>query len=374
MKKTICLVAVLAVSYLTFGQAVPRDQVKPVTERAWKDIVALAKEEGTVVWYNWYLQPALRTFTQRFTERYGISVVMPDGTADGNFTKFMADQKKKVGDMDVLSFSGDATNRMKMSEAFLGPLKKLPGFEKLKFEIQGGDSQRYAVAFWGNQTGFAYNPARIKEADLPQTIEALSAWMKANPRRFGFNAENGGTGPAFIESVARNLVPGLDYQNGAATPEKIAGLAPAWAWFQAQKANFVVTASNVDSLTRLNDGEFSLVSAFEDHLAGLQKSKTLDPTIRFYIPAFGMPGGGNMVGAAANAPHKAAALLFVQWLTSAEVQDQLNFVFGSAPENSDAKAVASLVKPGERVRSRPWAAKPFGDRIKSGFIENVLLK
>ena len=177
-------------------------QTKPVADMSWNEIAAQAKKEGKVVWYQWYFQPQFRTFVKGFTEKYGIEVVIPDGTHDGNLNKFLAERKRKTGDIDVLSFGGGNTYKMNMAEYFLGPLTKIiPGGEKLKISIEGGNSQGYAVAFWGNQTGLAYNPSRIKETELPQTIESLSAWMQANPKRLGFNVENGGAGPATLRRI-----------------------------------------------------------------------------------------------------------------------------------------------------------------------------
>ncbi|SUC47152.1 ABC-type uncharacterized transport system, periplasmic component [Providencia stuartii] len=37
----------------------------------------------------------------------------------------------------------------------------LPGYENGVHTIQNIDTQGYAVAFWGNQTGFAYDPQTI---------------------------------------------------------------------------------------------------------------------------------------------------------------------------------------------------------------------
>ncbi|HUX22971.1 MAG TPA: extracellular solute-binding protein, partial [Spirochaetia bacterium] len=214
-KAALVLIAALVVAGVAFagGQSEQKAvaPAKPITSLPWSDIVAQAKKEGKVVWYQWYFQPEFRTFTKAFTDKYGIQVVIPDGTLQANTDKFLAERSRAAGDIDALSFGGDYTNNLDVQNTLLGPITSvIPDGSKLKTAIQGGDSHGYAVVFWGNQVGIAYNPAHVNESQLPQTVAELGAWMKANPNRFGFNVSNGGSGPAFIQSIARNLVPG-DY-------------------------------------------------------------------------------------------------------------------------------------------------------------------
>ena len=65
---------------------------------------------------------------------------------------------------------------------------------------------------------------------------------------------------------------------------------------------------------------------------------TLFKRAKLYIPAFGMPGGGDSLGIPANAPHKAAALLFISYLIEADVQKQLNAIIGSYLARTDSRA------------------------------------
>lgn len=135
----------------------------------------------------------------------------------------------------------------------------------------------------------------------------------------------------------------------------------------------VISASNADSITRLNAGEFKLAASWEDLVLSLQHKGEVSPDIKFYLPDFGMPGGGNVVGIPANAKHKAAALLFIHWLTQPDTQRRFHSQFGTAlltPADDGAQTTDSL----DRSRSFAWAAKPLGDEIKKQFIQNVMLK
>ena len=355
---------IAAATALSFAQ--PALAADDIMTKPWDDIVAQAKEEGQVVWYNWFLQPRFREFVKGFEEEYGIEVTIPDGTNEGNFNKFLAERDRPEGDIDVMSVPGDALSKFDPTTYFLGPLGTLPDFDKLRTEINSGDGKGYAVAYWGNQTGLAYDPTQVEFADLPQTFDDLTAWMTAHPMEFAFNdPQGGGAGKAFVQIAVRSKVSDADLK-----AEKFdAG----WDWFKSQKDNYGYTASNADSLTRLNGGEFHLVVAWEDHLAGLQKKGEIDKRMKFYIPKFGMPGGGNAVGIPANAKHKHAALVFVNWLTSAKVQEMLATQLGASPVNSAAKGVPGGVPAEQRAYSVDWLAADTTDAISRQFLEKVVL-
>ncbi|WP_164517731.1 extracellular solute-binding protein [Rhizobium sp. CIAT894] len=346
--------------------ATPATAADDLLKKPWNDIVAQAKQEGEIVWYNWFLQPRFRELSKGFEEKYGIKVTIPDGTSDGNQNKFLAERDRPEGDIDVMSLGGDQLPKFDVTAYFYGPLDILPGYSKLHTKINGGDGKGYAVAFWGNQTGLAYDPTQVDEAKLPQSFDDLTKWIKQNPQAFAFNdTRGGGAGNAFLQTVIRSTVKPEDIEAG--------NFQAAWDWFAANKANYGFTASNADSLTRLNGGEFQVVSAWEDHLAGLQQKGEVDKRMKFYIPKFGMPGGGNVVGVPANAKHKAAALLFVDWLTSAETQTMLSKEMGSAPVNSDATAVPGGVPAEQRANAVDWLPVKQADAVKAQFLEKVVM-
>lgn len=357
---------IIATGIVTTSLASPSVAADALFQKPWEDIVAQAKQEGEVVWYVWFFQPRFRELAKGFTEKYGIKVTIPDGTQDGNQSKFLAERDRSEGDIDVIAIGGDQLPKFDPSVYFAGPLNILPGIAKLRTEINGGYTKGYGVAFWGNQTGFAYDPTQVDEAKLPQTFEELTNYLKENQLSFAFNdARGGGAGNAFLQAVVRNTVKPDDITAGS--------FQPAWDWFKANKENYGFTSSNADSLTRLNGGEFQIVSAWQDHLAGLQQKGEVDKRMKFYIPKFGMPGGGNVVGIAANAKHKAASLLFIDWLTSAETQGQLAKQMGSAPVNSDTPVPEGGLTPEQRANGTEWLPVKSGDAIKAQFLEKVVL-
>ena len=353
-------------SALTIIFTSPLQAADDISKRPWSKIVEQAKQEGQVVWYNWFMQPRFRQLVSSFEQQYGIKVTIPDGTDDGNKSKFLAERERPEGDIDVMSIGGDNLAKFDIGTYFAGPLDFLPQFANLRTQIDGGDSKGYAVAYWGNQTGLAYDPTQIEEKDLPQTFEELTLWIKSNPQSFAFNdSRGGGAGSAFVQAVVRNNVTSADLA--------ASNYAAAWDWFKSNSNDYGFTASNADSLTRLNGGEFKIVAAWEDHLAGLQQKGEIDKRMKFYIPKFGMLGGGNVVGVPANAKHKAAALVFIDWLTSAGTQEMLSKEMGSAPVNSLAKSAGGSIPIEQRAFSTERLGAEQSVQIKAQFIEKVVL-
>jgi putative spermidine/putrescine transport system substrate-binding protein len=340
----------------------------------WQAVVAQAKKEGRLVWSQWYFRDGFRPFVKSFEQAYGIKITIPEGTHDSNISQFLAQSRRRHGDVDVLSLGGSDVSKINVQQTLFGPLSQiLPNANKRRYEIESVDSHGYGVAFWGNQTGIAYNPAMIKPSQLPQTVADFSDYLAKHPGSLGFNTIKGGSGPAFFESVARRLVPDIKYETDQPTPAIMAKLKPVWDWFRQRKDQYVITASNADSVTRLNGGEFAMVASWEDLLARLQKKGEVSNKLKFYIPKMGMPGGGNMVVIPKNARHPAAALVFIHWLTSAKVQSELNRQFGSAPQNSGASSEYALIPAKERQNSTNWPDKTMGDALKKTFIDQVTL-
>lgn len=337
----------------------------------WDAVVAAAREEGELTWFVWYFEDRFREFTQAFTDEYGIKVNIPDGDHIANIDKMIAERGRDTGDIDVLAYGFDQLPNI--DPALFMPLDMLPADAGRVATVAGIDGGTVAVAYWGNQTGIAYDPAKIAEDDLPQTTEDFAAFWQANPGQFAFNYENGGSGPSFYMNVLRSLSD-VDFADSSDAPDRIAALSGGIDFFNTHAAHYEITASNADSITRLSDGEFTMVAAWEDHLAGLQVNGEVRDDIRFYIPEMGMFGGGNAVSIPANAPNPHAAAVFVHWLTTPEVQTLFNTQFGTAPMHRAADDSAALVSMAMRDRLTAWPAKPFRDAVEASFIDNVILE
>lgn len=169
-------------------------------------------------------------------------------------------------------------------------------------------------------------------------------------------------------------ITGLDFTDPDDSEARIAELQPGIDFFNEHAENYEITASNADSLTRLSDGEFTMVAAWEDHMAGLQVNGTIRNDLAFYIPQMGMFGGGNSISIPGNAPNPNASLVFIDWLTSPEIQTTFNVQFGTAPMHAEADDSAALVSMEMRARQTIWPVQPFRGAVETAFIDNVILE
>ncbi|OOF37819.1 extracellular solute-binding protein [Rodentibacter heidelbergensis] len=332
MKKTVKLLAIsTACSALFAGNVFAQD----LSQKSWAEIEEQAKKEGQVVVSIWYLQPQFRAFVKQFEEEYGIKVRIPEGTNEGNVNKLIAEKNLEKGKMDVVAIGGDVFPTVQKA-GVIEKINYLPNFEQGNHFLQGVALGDEGIGYWGNQTGLAYDPQRISEDQLPQTWEDVQKYLDSHPKKFAYADPNGGgSGKAFIERALHYISGEYDYQHQAFNPEQVKNWGKTWDWFVENKDKMTRTSSNADSLTRLNDGELDLVAAWQDHLFSMQKQGAVTSRLKFYVPKFGMPAGGNLFVVAKNSKNPAASLVFINWIVSPEIQQKLSENFGSRPLNKD---------------------------------------
>ncbi|WP_407643482.1 extracellular solute-binding protein [Buttiauxella massiliensis] len=349
--------------YSTFASA------NPLAQQSWDQVVAQAKAEGTVTFNVWYLQPQWRSFVSDFEKKYGIKVRIPEGSIDGNMNKLLAEARREKGKMDVIALSVAQLPITRKANA-LAQVDWLPTYKDALHELQSVDTEGYAVAFWGNQTGMAYDPQQMGNQPLPQTLEDLQRFIDANPKKFGYNdPNNGGAGEAFIQRIVTISSADFDANATQVDPAIVKNWSKGWQWFASNKEKITQTASGADSLTRLNDGELLLVPAWEDHMMGLQKTGAITGRLKFYVPKFGMPGGGNIAAIAANSSHPAASAVFLNWLVQADTQQALHATFGSVPMNKQLKSPST-----QPESPTQFYGKEYSMQLRKEFVRQVTLQ
>lgn len=346
--------------------AVSAQSTTELAQISWEEVVKQAKQEGEFSFNIWYLQPQWRIFVKQFEDEYGIKVRIPEGTVDGNMNKLLAESRRDSGKMDVIALSISQIPITLKANA-ISKVDWIPAYKNGIHKVQNIDTEGYAVAYWGNQTGFAYDPQQLGNNKLPQTVDELQAFIDANPNRFGFNdPNNGGAGEAFIQRVLTQISGDFDSNAVKLDPNVVKGWSVGWDWFNANKSKMVQTASGADSLTRLNDGELILVPAWEDHLLGLQKSGAITSRLQFYTPQFGMPGGGNVVTIAGNSQKPAAAAVFINWLIQPQTQQALKATFGTIPMINDGTNQYS--------NDMQFYGKEYSMPFRKEYMRNVTMK
>jgi putative spermidine/putrescine transport system substrate-binding protein len=131
--------------------------------------------------------------------------------------------------------------------------------------VEGLKNSGELIPLYRNQTGILYNPARVPNP--PQAWDQLVEWIKANPKRFGFNdPSKGGSGQSFVQSAIGAITGGLDqYRDDTEpVPAKLETWNAVWDWMNSMEPYWTYTTSNNDSISRLNSGEFWMTIAWDD--------------------------------------------------------------------------------------------------------------
>ena len=292
----------------------------------------------------------------------------------------LAEKDRAIGTIDVQLIGGADVKTSVDAGLWYGPVfPKLPDHgsidPKLATIQEGVTTGGYLVPIYRNQTGFLYDPQKV--ATPPQTWDEFAAWVTANPKGFAYPDPNkGGTGQGFVQSVITSLTGGLDKYVGdtSVDPAKVANWNLAWDWLKANNPKMTVSLSNGEDIDLLNQGAASIVMAWDDDSQAAITNGTLFKRAQMYIPQFGLPGGGDTAGVVKNAPDKAAAILFLDFLTSPDIQKLMNKTVGSIPSRTDITGIPSIIPEDVRAKNGvAWIPAPYKTVLAKDFTSKVLL-
>jgi putative spermidine/putrescine transport system substrate-binding protein len=377
--KLMASAAVAAVAgILVSGASMAQDDL---LAKSWDEIVAEAKAEGQLTFYAWWGEEFWRNAAAGFEAENGIRVNVVMGDNAATIGKVLAEAPSATGTIDVMLVGGPELNLLLEANAMYGPIAPvIPESDKLDPKLsatqEGYPTNGYLVPVYRNQVGFLYDPEKL--ATPPQTWDEFVTWLDANPGQFAFNdPSKGGAGQAFVQAAIVNIVGDAAQYDGAteADEAKVASWSAVWDWFNANESKFVITASNNDSIDRVNQGEVMMAPAWDDDTAVALSKGTLFKRAKLYIPAFGLPGGGDSLGIPANAPHKAAALMFVAYLIEADTQKELNATIGSYLARVDVAGENAILPEEERqANATAWLPGVYKSIYIQQFVSEVLQK
>jgi len=187
------------------------------------------------------------------------------------------------------------------------------GRNALGFNVEG-----YVMPMFHSQVVLAYNPEMVKSP--PNTFEELLAWIKANPKRFGYNGVKGGmSGVAFTTGWAYWKTG--QYEQYAKGPYD-KGAQAGWpaAIKELKGLPVTLTTGNNDTLDRLNRGEIAMGPVWVDMLINQKNEGRMDPKIRMKLISPGFPGQPMYLVVPKNAANYQVAKKYVEFITSPEIQ------------------------------------------------------
>ena len=348
-------------------------------QMSWEEIEMHARAEGSVTFWIWHNEIGWRDLTSAFTDRFGIPVEVLISEKGAGEMLALAEVGSARGSMDVMTIGGEFIFAAVGANIFAGPILEImedrqylhPG---LSVRLEGLEHGGVIVPVYVNQTGLLYNPRMVTER--PQTWEELEAWIDANPLRFGFStAAGGGTGQSFVHSVIQHTTGGLEqyFADTELDPAKVEAWDVVWQWFNDRRDRVTITTSNIDSISRLNQGELHMVVAWNDQAFNLMRQGELFDDAVLYVPQFGMVGGGDGLGLMANAQNPAAGLLLINWLSSEEGQRTMVEVAMHAPAHLNVENPATLIGPDDMQNSVDWIPAFYKTQFIEDFTRHVLM-
>jgi ABC-type uncharacterized transport system YnjBCD substrate-binding protein len=210
------------------------------------------------------------------------------------------------------------------------------GRNALGFNVEG-----YVMPMFQSQVALAYNPDMVKNP--PNTFEELVAWIKANPKKFGYNGVKGGmSGTAFVTGWIYWKSGKYDqYARGVYDEAAEAGW-PA-AIKELKSLPVTMTTGNNDTLDKLNRGEIAMGPVWVDMVIGMKNENRMDPKIRMKLISPGLPGQPMYLVVTKKAASYEMAKKYVEFITSPEQQTKVVVERMGWLPGIDAKHVLSVV-------------------------------
>ncbi|MBR1583840.1 MAG: extracellular solute-binding protein [Spirochaetales bacterium] len=387
MKRLFFVLLIMMIAFSAFANGAkeaeaPKVEMKnldSLMDSSWDAIYEQAKAEGEVVFFIWHDEACYTEIAKAFEKAYpGVKFNLVVSDSSAALDKMVAEATEPKGSFDVAVINAPQT--LLNADALFGPIvQKLENYEKLDQNLcmiqEGYVHNGYLAPLYRNQGGLLYNPAKVPNP--PETWAELEAWIDANPKKFGVcHPLQGGSGGVFILSAIDNLCGGLDKYTGDidADPEKMANWGIMWNWFLERMDKITITSSNNDSLSRLNQGELDLVVAWDDGTYTAKSNGELFKDVTFYIPEFGMPGGGDTIGILKNSQHPAASLLLANFLTGDVAQTLINDFQHAYPGRTDIEVKYTVIPPEDLVNRTNWTPYAYKRAYCLGFVSEVLQK
>jgi ABC-type uncharacterized transport system YnjBCD substrate-binding protein len=250
----------------------------------------------------------------------------------------------------------------------------------------GQNVDGYVIPMFHSQIAMAYNPDLVKAP--PKDFTALEAWVRQNPKQFGYNGVKGGmSGVGFVMAyVSANSGLGKQLEEGPYDPAKKPAIDKSLGGLKEFNKYIVLTPGNAGTLDMLNRGEIAMGPVWVDMFYTWQADGKLSPKLKLSLTEPGLPGQPMYYAVPAKAANAAIARKFVEFAASPEIQaegivKQFNWYPGIDAQHVQAKLDAKSwdklftdIKPDALQRyGRPFPLSDYFTDIVEGY-ERVVLK
>ncbi len=371
----------------TVGAEITELNERNVYSLTWDQIEELAKKEGEVIWYGFgstYERDFFTELCQQFQAETGIKCTYVHGSWFDTVQKIISEKEagKEVGEIDVvlawskpfaMAYEAGAVWDVNLAE-IIPNAKGIPFVARYFHDMYPTNGRHLPILAWW--VGFLYRKDLLKYPDdVPKSFDELLDWVKKNPGKFTYCDPNkGGSGHTFLIGLAEWFY-GYDKFAFAKFSEERAkeifyskGKYDMNFWeylnelekYMYQPGNY--PQGNKATIELFEAGEVILIPMWISITMQEVEAGRLDPDwVGMYIPEPTMPGPFDGVFIPFNAPHKAAALVFINWLLSDKVQALIPQKIGAYPAVTEAW---NLVP--DEVKKKPWwpINDPYNDLVK----------
>ena len=182
----------------------------------------------------------------------------------------------------------------------------------------GTDVTGYVIPMFHSQVALAYNPAKVPNP--PKSYADLVEWIKANPKRFGYNGVKGGMSGVGFTGGWLYWKTGKYDQLAKGPYDK--GLEADWAkiFKELKDLPATITQGNNGTLDMLNRGEIDMGPVWVDMFVLWKNEGRMDPKMRMALIEPGMPGQPMYVVITSKSANAAVAKKYAEFITSPEQQ------------------------------------------------------
>lgn len=338
---------------------------------SWDRIVDLAKKEGRVnvtAWGGPEIKDHFGSLAKSFEREYGIRTEYRHGDWFSAQQQVLNEVERGVenGSIDAIFLWGQPySNLMQGNGIWEVPiLDLLPNARRIAYRPEMGRFVHDMVPTYGTfvphlnyQNCFVYDKAKYKREDMPDTVDGVLEWAKKHPREFTYcDFNRGGSGHTWGMMLIYQLTGG--YSKYAFKPYDPAVAEKDWEplWeYLAELGEYInepktYPQGNAAVASLFSAGEISFCPNWDTVMFGQVAQGFLDPErLGMYVPEPGIYSPFDGFTIPVNAANKAAALLWLNYITSVEAQKGIIEGAGGYPVVTDAWEAVS-----EEVRSKPW--------------------
>ncbi|HBN81744.1 MAG TPA: ABC transporter substrate-binding protein [Ruminococcaceae bacterium] len=284
---------------------------------------ATAGDTNMSEFFNDEIAPAFHEKYPNITVKVTAAGVGDDGSRN-IYTKWKAqkDAGKTGWDIDAACVHQSAMGNL-ISEGLVD--KYVPDIsnakyvttESSKFSL-GTNVEGYVVPLFLSQIVLGYNSKTVQTP--PKSYDELESWIKAHPKKFGYNGVTGGmSGVGFVAGWLYNKTKDYDtLAKGPYSADKTAGWGKVIKDLKSLPVTY--TQGNAGTLDLLNRGEIDIGPVWVDMLLLWKSDGRMSKDVKMILPEPGMPGQPMYLVVGSGSAQKDAAEKFCDFLADPAVQ------------------------------------------------------